>query len=150
MNRTIRAMMLSLPLVLAAGGCGGPPQIGTNKEAFKTVDALYTAVSLRDSKLVAQCEERLEGLRDSGSLPADASKSLDSIIAEAKAGDWEALPETAERFHGGAAALSPWRAAYTGGPGCSRRSSASPPSPSASGRGPVCSAGFNLAQRASV
>lgn len=90
MNRTLRTMTWCWLLVLlASGGCGGAPQIGANKEAFKTVDALYTAVGLRDTKLVAQCEEKLEGLRDAGSLPAAAWKSLDSIIARAKDGKWE-------------------------------------------------------------
>jgi hypothetical protein len=81
--------MSSTLLILALGGCGGPPQIGENKEAFKTVDALYTAVGLRDAKLIAQCEAKLKGLHDAGSLPAGASSSLSSIIAEAKDAKWE-------------------------------------------------------------
>ena len=89
MNRTVRTVTWSSLLLLAFAGCGGPPQIGASKEAFKTVDALYTAVGLRDTELVAQCEEGLKKLRDAGSLPAAASESLDSIIAEAKGGKWE-------------------------------------------------------------
>jgi hypothetical protein len=91
-------MTWSSLLILASGGCGGPPQIGANKEAFKTVDALYTAVGLRDTQLVARCEEKLNGLRDAGSLPAGASRSLDSIIAEAKGGRWERSMERLSDF----------------------------------------------------
>jgi hypothetical protein len=85
-------------LVLALGGCGGPPQIGENREAFKTVDALYTAVGLRDTKLIAQCEEKLKGLHEAGSLPMEASESLNSIIAEARNGKWEQSMEQLSAF----------------------------------------------------
>ena len=87
-RRVILVLILSF-LVLGSGGCGGPPQIGTDKETFKTVDALYTAVGLRDSKLVGECDQRLKSLRDSGKLPEAASRSLESIIAETRAGKWE-------------------------------------------------------------
>jgi hypothetical protein len=89
MHWRIWIKILSSSLLLALGGCGGPPQIGDNKEAFKTVDALYTAVGLRDAKLISQCEEKLKVLHDTGSLPAGASNSLNSIIAEAKDAKWE-------------------------------------------------------------
>jgi hypothetical protein len=75
-------------LVLALGGCG-QPQIGADKEAFKTVDALYTAVSLREPKLVDGCEQRLKSLREEGKLPEAASNALVSIIAETRDGKWE-------------------------------------------------------------
>jgi hypothetical protein len=88
MHRTLRTITWSSLFLLGFGGCG-PPQIGANKEAFKTVDALYTAVGLRDTKLIDQCETKLKGLHEAGALPAAAWTSLDSIIAEAKEGKWE-------------------------------------------------------------
>ncbi len=63
-----RAALAFLLLSLAIAGCG-QPQVGSNKEAFKTVDALYTAVGLRDAKLVAQCEARLNGTPRRGLAP---------------------------------------------------------------------------------
>jgi hypothetical protein len=98
MRRTALATLLSSLLVLAFGGCGRPPQIGADRDTFKAVDALYTAVSLRDPKLVDQCETKLKGLRDAGKIPETASKSLDSIIAEAKGGKWEPAQERLGRF----------------------------------------------------
>ena len=78
-----------LVLALSLVGCGRPPQIGDDAETFKTVDALYTAVSLRDPMLLARCETRLRTLRNAGKLPPDASRTLDGIVTEARAGSWE-------------------------------------------------------------
>jgi hypothetical protein len=89
MNRAVRTAACLALLVLALGGCVGPPQIGANREAFKAVDALYTAVSLKDATLLAQCAEELDVLSAAGALPADASRRLASIIAHAKDGSWE-------------------------------------------------------------
>jgi hypothetical protein len=101
MNRTAIVAVMSSLLVLALGGCGGPPQIGAEKDTFKAVDALNTAVGLRDPKLVDRCEAKLKGLRDAGKIPEAASKSLDSIIAEAKGGKWEPAQERLSRFMAG-------------------------------------------------
>jgi len=77
--------------VLLAGlsGCGGPPQLGQNEASFKAVDALYTAVSLRDLRLLDRCKKSLEDLRANETLTPAASKSLQAIIAQAEAGKWE-------------------------------------------------------------
>lgn len=89
MNRAAVPVFAILCLVLPCAGCGGPPQIGADRETFKAVDALYTAVSLRDPKLVAQCSATLKGLHDASKVPDRAFSSLESIIAEAKDGKWE-------------------------------------------------------------
>lgn len=66
-----------------------PPQLGTDEETSRTVDALFTAVTARDEKRVTDCEQRLHALRDAGRLPDDASDYLDGIIHKARAGEWE-------------------------------------------------------------
>ena len=85
-RREVLAIGASL-LASAFAGCG-PEQIGIDKDAFRAVDALYTAVSLRDPKLLAQCEGKLTGLRDDGKLPSAAFDDLEAIILEARGGDW--------------------------------------------------------------
>lgn len=67
-----------------------PPQMGASEEAFHTVDALYTAVRSRDEKRVTSCEQRLNGYREAGTLPAAAADSLDAIIRQARSGAWDA------------------------------------------------------------
>jgi hypothetical protein len=98
MKRTIVLGLSSWALALSLFGCGRPPQIGENKEVYKAVDALYTAVGLRDTKLVEQCAARLKDLLAAGTLPAGVSKSLESIIAEAKGGKWESSQIRLSKF----------------------------------------------------
>jgi hypothetical protein len=98
MNRATVIFVTFSCLVLPLGGCGGPPQIGADRDSFKAVDALYTAVSLHDPKLVGQCEANLKGLRDASKLPQGAFSSLQSIIAEANDGKWEPAQERLTNF----------------------------------------------------
>ncbi len=86
-------------LLLAALGFfwwSRPPQMGADEEAFTAVDALFTAVTARDEKLLGQCERRLHALRDDGKLPAGAADHLDGVIAEARSGGWR---EGAKRLY---------------------------------------------------
>lgn len=83
--------------LLLCAGCG-PPQMGADRDAFKAVDALYTAVGLRDPKRVDQCSATLKGLRDAGKLPAVAAATLDSIVAEARGQQWEPALEHLSGF----------------------------------------------------
>ena len=92
-SRVVGLLILLLGLV----GCG-PAQIGIDKEAFKAVDALYTAVSLRESPLLDRSEGDLQRLRDAGKLPASAFDALASIIQEARGGHWEPAQERLARF----------------------------------------------------
>jgi hypothetical protein len=88
---------LAALLVCAFVGWGRPPQMGPDEDVFKTVDALFTAVTSRDERLLGPCEQRLRASREAGKLPAEASDYLDGIIRTARDGQWQAA---AERLHG--------------------------------------------------
>jgi len=75
-----------------------PPQIGADEEVFKTVDALFTAVTARDEKLLGQCEQRLRALKDAGKLPGDASDYLEGVMKKARDGRWESAAEKLYSF----------------------------------------------------
>ena len=75
-----------------------PPQMGADEDVFNTVDALYTAVRLKDEAKLAQCEQRLHASRDGGKLPASAAEHLDDIIATARKGKWESAAESLYDF----------------------------------------------------
>ncbi len=92
---TLAALML---LGIVTGGCGSHAQIGADPETFKTVDALYTAVSLRDPKLVDQCAGKLKELQAAGKLPEAAYATLDGLMGEAKSGGWESAQDRLARF----------------------------------------------------
>lgn len=101
-RQTIIVLCLGAGLLLLFGiifiGCSGPPQMGADEETFTAVDALFTAVTARDEKLLHQCEQRLHALRQSGKLPARAGDYLDRIIQTAHAGSWQAAAERLYNF----------------------------------------------------
>ena len=66
-----------------------PPQIGTDEEVFATVDALFTALTSRDDSRLDDCEERLLAFREAEQMPEKAADHLDSVIQQARSGDWE-------------------------------------------------------------
>jgi hypothetical protein len=70
-----------------------PPQMGADDAVFSNVDALFTAVTARDEKRLAECEARLRALKNAGTLPADAADYLDGVFAAAHAGRWQAAAE---------------------------------------------------------
>lgn len=85
-RQRIAAGLIGVALIV--GGCGAP-QIGPDEEAFKTVDALYTAVSAHDAPQLERCEADLKRLQSEGKLPEDAYRSLDSVVVDARARRWE-------------------------------------------------------------
>lgn len=86
-------------LLAAAAGClvlvacsfvwwRQPPQIGADKEAVQTVDALFTEFTSRTTTRVAECQERLRALKKAGRLPPKAARYLDGLITTARGGNW--------------------------------------------------------------
>jgi hypothetical protein len=71
-----------------------PPQMGADEEVFKTVDALFTAVTSRDENRLADCEQRLVTLEAAGKLPPEARVYLDKVIRKARGGNWESAAQT--------------------------------------------------------
>jgi len=72
--------------------------MGADEEVSKAVDALFTAVTARDEKLLADCERRLLALDDAGKLPREAGAYLDNISRKARAGRWESAAQTLYDF----------------------------------------------------
>ncbi len=85
-------------LVLAIVYLDQPPQMGNDDEAFRTVDALFTALGMRDESKVADCERRFHQYRESGRLPPSTARYLDRVIARARAGDWNEASKTLYDF----------------------------------------------------
>ncbi len=70
-----------------------PPQLAPDEDVFKTVDALYTAVRMKDEKRLGECEQRLHVYRDAGKLPKESAEVLDGVIVKARGGSWESAAE---------------------------------------------------------
>ena len=75
-----------------------PPQMGPDEETFRGVDALLTALTARDERLLDQCARRLSLLSEAGKIPRDAASYLDGIIAKARSGAWQASAEKLYAF----------------------------------------------------
>ena len=63
-----------------------------------TVDALFTAVTARDERLLDECEKRLRAHNESGKLPGPAWDALSAKIARSRAGDWQRAAESLYDF----------------------------------------------------
>jgi hypothetical protein len=75
-----------LSLVLLLSGCGEPSvrELKNRRE----LEALLTAISLRNQKELVKDIQRIEERHTSGELSDDGYKNLEEIIKKAQAGDW--------------------------------------------------------------
>lgn len=92
------ALAVAALAAVAANWWSRPAQMGADDRVFATVDALYTAVRVRDEKQVGACEARLHAYRDEGALPAAAAADLDRVIADARGGRWQPAAERLYAF----------------------------------------------------
>ncbi len=79
-------------------GCGRPPQVVHDEECFQAVDALWTAVTSKRSDLVEQTATELDRLQSEGSLSEAGHESLQRIIEQARATEWQAAAEKLKAF----------------------------------------------------
>ena len=66
-----------------------PPQMKADEEVFKTVDALFTAVTSRDTVRLEECEKRLAIYRADGRTSDAVATKLDGIVKDARGGEWK-------------------------------------------------------------
>jgi hypothetical protein len=72
--------------------------MGADEEVSKTVDALFTAVTARDEKLLTDCEQQLLAFKGAGKLPREASDYLGNIVSTARATRWESAVQSLYGF----------------------------------------------------
>jgi len=75
-----------------------PAQLPNDETLFKTVDALYTAVRMKDAARVADCHKRLSEANASGRLSDQAWHQLQTVIDDANAGEWQPAAESLYDF----------------------------------------------------
>ncbi len=74
-------------LALLLTGCGGEPSVRELKNR-RELEALLTAISLKNQKELDKDIERIEERHASGELSDGSYKDLREIIMKAQAGDW--------------------------------------------------------------
>lgn len=66
-----------------------PPALQATAEATKTLDAMFTALTVRDSVRLAACMERVEEYSSAGKLGRKATAHLRYCAELANKGSWE-------------------------------------------------------------
>jgi hypothetical protein len=73
-------------VLLALAGCGEPSL--RELENRRELEALLTAISLKNKKELDRDIKRIDDRHASGELSDDSYKDLQEIVKKAKAGDW--------------------------------------------------------------
>ena len=89
--------LTALLILIAAVGCNSAPPLGS-EEVNSTADALYTAVTSRRMELVDAVEESLNKLHAEQQVSPAAMTALQAVIAQARAGKWQAAAEELDRL----------------------------------------------------
>ena len=89
---------LATAVILALWWWRSAPQMGADEDALQAVDALFTAITARDERLLAGCEHQLSELRQGGKLPSPACDFLDRVISGARQGHWESSARSLYKF----------------------------------------------------
>jgi hypothetical protein len=94
-GHVLRAAFL-LGLALSFTGCGGPSE--REYKNRRELEAVLTAVSLRNPKHLEKDARRVDGRHASGELSDASYKQLMEIIDRARGGDWSGAEKQAYEF----------------------------------------------------
>jgi len=86
-----------LILAVALSGCA-PAQVLEDPETFKTVDALWTAVTARSTDLLNQADKELDKLAAAGKLSTAGRTELRAISDTAHSGKWDSAISSLRSF----------------------------------------------------
>lgn len=96
-GRALLPPLSALMILMATVGCSSAPPLGS-EEVSNTADALYTAVTSRRLELVDAVEENLKRLHAEQQVSPAAMTALQDIIAQARAGEWQAAAEELDQL----------------------------------------------------
>lgn len=102
-SRRLRWLILAATFLAVAmlivwwPGCRRHPKV-TSPEALQILRQLYTACNTRDDSRLMAVEKRVETAIQAGQLSSDEQKSIRSIIARARRGDWSGAEKESFRF----------------------------------------------------
>jgi hypothetical protein len=85
-------------LLLAASGCGSPPDLGPDEGITKAVDGLMTAVAAKRIDMLDRAAGRLVEMRDKGELGAEGYEYLTATVGRARGGDWAGAMDQLKRL----------------------------------------------------
>jgi hypothetical protein len=85
--------VLVMALLLALAGCGEPSirELKNRRE----LEALLTAISLKNAKELDKDSKRIDDRHSSGELSDDSYRDLNEIVKKAQSGDWSGAEKQA-------------------------------------------------------
>ncbi|HEY4308506.1 MAG TPA: hypothetical protein VGN12_03550 [Pirellulales bacterium] len=96
-TRHAATALLALLLLVIASGCAQPPQFAQDEDAWQTADALWTAITAKDTTLLDQCAAKLTALHTDGKLSQPAFEHFEHVIATARDGNWDKARKTLKK-----------------------------------------------------
>ena len=75
-----------LGLALLASGGRGPTQ--DDRDNRRALDALLTAITMKNSRLLEEGAKRAKARRDAGQLTDEQYQGMEGFINQARGGDW--------------------------------------------------------------
>jgi hypothetical protein len=84
-------------LLLAMAGCSADPTDRERKNR-RELEALLTAITLKDREQLDRDAERIEARHASGELSAAPYKAIGVVVEKARSGDWAGAERDAYRF----------------------------------------------------
>jgi hypothetical protein len=94
--KMIHVWSVLLGLSLLATGCRGPTQ--EDRDNRRALDAILTAITMKNSRLWEESAKRAKVRHDAGLLTDEEYQGMEAIIAVARAGDWSSAENDGYEF----------------------------------------------------
>ncbi len=89
------ALLASLGLALLASGRAPTQEERDNRRAL---DALLTAITMKNSRLLEESARRAKARQEAGQLTAEEYQGMEAFINKARAGDWSGAEKDGYEF----------------------------------------------------
>jgi hypothetical protein len=94
--RTRSSCNILFGLAVLASGCRGPtPQDRENRRAL---DAILTAITMKNARLLEDSATRVKARHDAGHLTDAEYEGMEAIISKARGGDWSGAENDGYEF----------------------------------------------------
>jgi hypothetical protein len=80
------ALLILLGLALLASGCRAPSQ--EDRDNRRALDAILTAITMKNSRLLEESARRAKARHDAGPLTDEQYQGMEAFINKARGGDW--------------------------------------------------------------
>ena len=84
--KAIRISVFLAFLSLTVSGCGGPR--AKDRDNRRLVDAILTAITMKNVRLLEDNATRAKEMREAGQLTEEEYQGLAAVIGKAREGDW--------------------------------------------------------------